>query len=152
MTTKSSANYSTIRGCLSRYKLVLKAASRITSLDKLTCYDDKQNSKDDYVHSHNDFIISKHLTTPGNDHALHNLIFRKTSGLHKFDIWGKIRYKITFFSPIPILPFLSCIPVSSTLQLVFSFIYTIHLFIIFNNNKFNQLNTFYINMKHIIII
>ena len=122
MPFNSSAKHSIIYGCLSRYKLALTAASRITSIDKLTCYDDKQNSDDDSVHNHYDFIISKHLTTPGNGHhALHNWIFRKTSGLHKFDIWGKIRYKITFFSPIPILPFLSCISVSSTLQLVILF-------------------------------
>ena len=90
MTIKSSAKHSIIRGCLSRYKLALEAASRITSLDKLTCYDDKQNSDDDSVHSHYDFIISEHLTLPSNGHhALHNWIFRKTSGLNKFDIWEK---------------------------------------------------------------
>ena len=37
--------------------------------------------------------------TPGNGHhALHNWIFRKTSGLHEFDIWKKTRYNIPFFS------------------------------------------------------
>ena len=99
MTIKSSAKHSIIRGCLSRYKLALKAASRITSIDKLTCYDDKQNSDDDYIHSRYAFIISEHLTTPNNGHhVLHNWIFRKTSGLHKFDIWEKTRYKLSFFS------------------------------------------------------
>ena len=87
MSFNSSAKHSIICGCLSRYKLALEAASHITSLDKLICYGDKQNSDDDSVHSHYEFIIFEHLMTPGNGHhALHNWIFRKTSGLHEFDI------------------------------------------------------------------
>ena len=87
MTIKVSAKDLIIRGCLSRYKLALKAASRITSLDKLTCYEYKHNINNDSIHNHYDFIISEHLTIPGNGHhTLHNWIFRKASGLYKFDI------------------------------------------------------------------
>ena len=90
MTTKSSAKHSIIRGCLSRYKLALKATSRITSLDKFICYDDKQSTNNDSDDSHYDFIISEHLTTTDNGHhTLQNWIFRKISGIQKFDIWKK---------------------------------------------------------------
>ena len=60
-------------------------------------------------------------------------------------IFGKkTRYKITFFSSIPILLFLSCIPF-----LVYTTVsyYLLYIFIIFTNNKYKQMNTIYINIK-----
>ena len=39
MTIESTAKHSIIRGCLSRYELALKAASKITRLEIQTIYD-----------------------------------------------------------------------------------------------------------------
>ena len=47
MTIKSTAKHSIIWGCLSRYELASKAASKITSLDKQTIYDDNFYHDDD---------------------------------------------------------------------------------------------------------
>ena len=107
MTTKNTAKHSIIRGCLSRYKLALKAASRITTLDKVTCYHENKNNDtdDDFADSHYAFIISEHLSTPGNGHhAFHNWVFRISSGLPNFNIWAKS--KVHLYLPFfPLLAF-----------------------------------------------
>ena len=100
MTTKTTARNSIIRGCLSRYKLALKAASRITTLDRETYFQDYNDTDDDSADSNYAFIIFEHLTTPGNGHhALHNWIFRKLSGIPTFDIWkkSKVHLYLPFF-------------------------------------------------------
>ena len=111
MTTKTTARNSIIRGCLSRYKLALKAASRITTLDRETYFDDYNDTDDDSADSNYAFIISEHLTTPGNGHhALHNWIFRKLSGIPTFDIWKKVKVIIpSFFSITCLFPSLLCL-------------------------------------------
>ena len=88
MMIKSTAKHSIIRGCLSRYELVINSASKITtSLDKQTFYNDKSDKDDDSDDSHYNFIISDHITTLGNGYrTLHNSIFRQSSGTRGFNI------------------------------------------------------------------
>ena len=59
MTIESTAKHLIIRGCLSRYELVLKAASKITRLEIQTIYDNAYNHDDGSDESHHDFIVSK---------------------------------------------------------------------------------------------
>ena len=88
MTIKSTAKYLIFCGYFSRYELVLKAVSKIISLDKHTIYyDQTYNHDDDTDESHYDFVVSENLTTPGNGYrTFHNWFFHKFSGLHDFDI------------------------------------------------------------------
>ena len=73
MTIKSTAKQSIIRGCLSLYELALKAASKITWIDKHNFYNDNSDKDDDLDKSRYDFIIYEYLTTPGNGYrVLHN--------------------------------------------------------------------------------
>ena len=77
MTIKSTAKHSIIRGYLCRYELASKAASKITSLDKQTIYDDNFYHDDDSDDSQYDFIISEHLTTSSNRYrTIHNCFTR----------------------------------------------------------------------------
>lgn len=87
MTIKSTAKYLIIRRYLSRYELALKAASKSSSLDKQTIYDNTYNHDDYLDEIHYNFIVSENITPSGNGYyALHNWIFRQSSGLRDFDI------------------------------------------------------------------
>ena len=93
MTIKSTAKHSIIRGCLSRYELALKAASKITSLDKHTFFNDNSDKDDGSDDSRYDFIISAHLTIPDNGYrVLHNWIFSSPAASETLTSGQNIRY------------------------------------------------------------
>lgn len=122
------AKHSVIRGWLSRYKLVLKSVSKINRLNKQAIHNKKSDPDDDSDDNRYEFIVSEYLATPDDGYlAIHNWVFRQTSGLRDFGIWAKSKL---IFSCSPLVPL--SLPLSIVIATMFIYyIYNVCIFNIF---------------------
>ena len=80
--TMATAKHSVLRGCIPRYALALKAASKVSDESRPSNVRSRLNrhSPDDDVK----FVVSQHLTTSGNGyHTLHKWIDKRVNAKRK---------------------------------------------------------------------